>query len=529
MDATAQINLQRNVLKTQIALVKHLPGRHDQKEHGRNRKGYFSIDNEFEDAAKQFASVHPFLYHITTKDKLNSIATSGLKPSTTGYSGEGIYFGFEPADTQYNVNLSDTNALLMRVNTNLLFKLYKMGPGSVEIDEGTNEVNVTNKNAVVPPEIIEFNSNGHWKGFAKASKFRHNVVYDIEAEEKHLPGKHNQQLHAGKDVAGQKPLLDYSMLNEHMTPKQRKKFGEAVRKEYETNPRFKALADALSIYTQGSFRSIVSASNAVASGKVEEWLRFEAERRGYPVEDYMSGKGVLDGYGAMFTCKNILGDDMWGSVKVKDAINSATLIMDAIAQSPMTEQPIFRGDMINRYDLDELKEGKDFGSNIIEEIKRENRYRKGYEVELKEELAKTKPNAGAVKELKRSIERSKEMNVYNAAALREARQMQKALTVGSEFDAGILSFTHDQSVARGFAYGNIKGTRGKIDYRTHAPVVFKVTGKHNGLRVSAFSPYRQKEMLVGGRFKVKSVTFDMMTRVVELEQVNTYEVSKASR
>jgi hypothetical protein len=312
--------------------------------------------------------------------------------------------------------------------------------------------------------------------------------------------------------------LDYSLLPRSGMAAERKKYARKTADLYKTNKTYRKLADALSLYTQGYFEPMIRAAGAIATNRVEQWLESEAKARARKPEAYASGKGFLTMYGVLDDLKNINGEHMeGGSINVKQAIEQAKLVVQAIADSPVTDTPVFRGDKYRRSMVAETLEG------TLE--KASARRIKEARADLKEaqDYLAAAPNAVERKYGKEEVERKQISLDSEIAKADRAKRRAKTLTVGAEFDAPILSFSYDEEVADGFAEGNVRGASQRRG-PSESAILFKLVGKHNGLDVAAFSPWKQAETLTGGRFRVKSVKagYNNDSVEVELEQVGTY-------
>lgn len=82
---------------------------------------------------------------------LKSIAQQGLRPSTTGYAGPGVYFAYDPEGGFYHVSKED--ALLFRVRWSDLVRLYGTYPERPDgIQRDDDEIRVP---GAVPPNVLE--------------------------------------------------------------------------------------------------------------------------------------------------------------------------------------------------------------------------------------------------------------------------------------------------------------------------------------------------------------------------------------
>lgn len=219
---------------------------------------------------------------------------------------------------------------------------------------------------------------------------------------------------------------------------------------YDNDKDFKTVADAITLYTQGSFREIWGAAMAaeghgdqLGAGNVADMLRDE------PDLPLATAANPFASYKNFFERQDVANAK---DVSMREA---ATALNRAIDESAVLDVPIFRGQYLGE--------------------SRPIHYEGPFDPE--------KP-------------------MYEANPAFSALQSLKA---GDEFPefAGPTSFTSERKVAEQFALGTNTGQRARgIDDYTSA-VVLEVRGA-KGLKVSALSPWRQSEVISRGRFRVVS-------------------------
>lgn len=143
----------------------------------------------------------------------------------------------------------------------------------------------------------------------------------------------------------------------------------------------------------------------------------------------------------------------------------------------------------------------------------------GQSLESKESLL------DAARALNRAIDQSEIRGepIYRGFPVREdseAGVKVLALKPGDSFSIkGATSFTTSPEVAKGFSLLKLGGGKGisKFDARWTKSVVFKVE-KAKAVNVSPFSHWKQKEVVTRGNYKVKSIDYSVIPRVITLEQ-----------
>lgn len=505
---------------------KHLPGRHDQKEHGRKTTGKVDIQNA---TPKEAAEIRKLLGSLGEDGKLPSavfIDRDGELLDSIGAVLDNDTIAFNMAKIKEAKGVTGTLPynLAHEVGHLVAIKYPTMLSRFTQKFKGTSEYKfvyglMKGYKAATRPEEVFVNMYAASHAVPELTRKNYPDMYNffMSKTEKHLPGRHDQKTHGRP---GEGPVLDYSALPAQAKPVDKRKFAAAVEDRYKNDVRFKTLADALLLYTQGTFSPIIDAAKAIASNKIDAWAIDEAKRRSSDPKEYLAGTGFLEMYGGIGTNYDLFGKDRYGNVTTRDALNQATVVMDAIAASPLTETPLYRGDTYLKWFVDDALEGKaekQANREIATQKKRVQEVEEGLKTEEGRKYYEQRDLDDAIGRLD-SAKRS----------LVSARQFQKTVIVGEEFDVPVLSFSHEERIGIGFAEGRVKGTRGRIDEKRERAILYTLVGKHNGLNVSLFSPYRQSESLVGGRFKVKSVKNDWGTIKVELEQVGRYATSKPS-
>jgi hypothetical protein len=110
-----------------------------------------------------FGTTDPYVYHLTDANPKDFIK-EGIRPSEEGYSGEGVYMGNTPENTEYYSSLDSGN--LFRINKQKLIDLFGKYPENeqgIQFDEGTGEVLLQGRGNI-PPNLLEYkDKNGKWK------------------------------------------------------------------------------------------------------------------------------------------------------------------------------------------------------------------------------------------------------------------------------------------------------------------------------------------------------------------------------
>lgn len=111
----------------------------------------------------RFGTDDKYVYHTAPKNvDINSFKKSGIKPSTEGAGGPGVYMANTPENTLgYTISSLD-EAITFRIKKDDLIKkygLYPENPNGVQYDSGTKEILLDGKRNI-PPEFIEFSKDG---------------------------------------------------------------------------------------------------------------------------------------------------------------------------------------------------------------------------------------------------------------------------------------------------------------------------------------------------------------------------------
>ena len=108
-----------------------------------------------------FGNKDPYVYHLTGWKELEQIQKEGLRGSSTGYSGAGVYFGnsTKVAESYYR----STGAML-RAKKESLIKEYGhfRDGGRLEFDDETGEVLLPGKGSVVSANYLEVKRSNGW-------------------------------------------------------------------------------------------------------------------------------------------------------------------------------------------------------------------------------------------------------------------------------------------------------------------------------------------------------------------------------
>lgn len=225
-----------------------------------------------------------------------------------------------------------------------------------------------------------------------------------------------------------------------------RKWRKEHQKLYEEDPEFRATCDAITLYTQGSFRNIRQAAELVATGKIEPVARLSGETDLNKPLSYATNP--LAKYVNYFDGQDVTKESP------TTIMEAGKLIHQAIAASPPSDRSLYRG----------------VRAGYVRRIA----YRPDGTIDLE----------GSTVELSYRIPK-----------------------VGDSFDlAGTSSFTDSEATAKNFSlYQSGKPKAGAVG-RTDVPIVVEVKPGARALNVSALSPWKgQREFVTAGRFKVAEV------------------------
>jgi hypothetical protein len=161
LDGTEEAGVRLRVMAWLEAKAAELEQKAFNPDQPRDENGRWSGDPE-----QAFGSDHPYLYHVTDKNaSISSFARHGIKPSTRGYDGAGVYLGVTP-EVGYGYVGGPDETQLLRVNkANLVrhFGTYPHVNDGLQYDNGTGEVFLEG-NRAIPPHLVEHQtSSGVWK------------------------------------------------------------------------------------------------------------------------------------------------------------------------------------------------------------------------------------------------------------------------------------------------------------------------------------------------------------------------------
>lgn len=255
-------------------------------------------------------------------------------------------------------------------------------------------------------------------------------------------------------------------------------------KRYDEDANFRAAVDAITLFTQGSFDPIRAASIAAAGGEktlrkhYQDWLDRPLTVAASPLNSY---KNYFE------------GQDVEGQEEGMLTRRHATLreagkaLNDAIDSSPRLSESIYRGMHV---------------PHVVSK-------RKSDEID---------PNSGRIYATK-DRDQSPTVDVPNPLLRRIA-----TMKPGDEYELpGATSFTADRQIAQDFSRGEAVGQSGRRsgNERRHVPAVVLEVRKARAIAAAALSPWKQKEVLTRGKFKVVSVE---RTPIRPDSSINDYHV-----
>lgn len=228
---------------------------------------------------------------------------------------------------------------------------------------------------------------------------------------------------------------------------------KAHQKDYDSNPEFRAAADAAALLTQGGTQAIHAASLGAAGKEKDIPVEFWRKNLDKPLS---IASNPLSAYKTYFKGQELDRTEGNGSADTVSLRAAGAALNKAIDTAPETMQPMYRGMQVPPFDYARSSLSKPVAN----------------------------PQYAALEKLK----------------------------PGDTFRVdGITSFTVDKQVARDFSKGEARGqsnylyNRRSEQARRASAVTLEVAPGARGLPVAALSPWRQKEVLTRGTFVVKSV------------------------
>jgi hypothetical protein len=240
------------------------------------------------------------------------------------------------------------------------------------------------------------------------------------------------------------------------------KWRRSLQNRYENDKDFRAAADAVTLLTQSSTHDIRAASLAAAGHEKELTPHYQAKLD----EPLSYAANPLAGYKNYFVGQDVENANYTTLREAGVALNKA------IDTAPVTEAPVFRGMMVSKTMNMDVRDKID--TAVSGRVISPDAYPKGSTREIKDV-----PNP-----------------LYERIS---------SLKAGDSFPIpGATSFTSDAFVAKEFSRGEARGQGGRSggsDQRYVPAVVLEVRGAR-GLNAAALSPWKQKEVITRGDFKV---------------------------
>lgn len=219
--------------------------------------------------------------------------------------------------------------------------------------------------------------------------------------------------------------------------------------DYTNDTQFKAAADYISLYTQGSYDEMKAIAYHRMTG---EWPEGIHDWKNSSVPDWEEMDLGITSH-PMATYKNYFeGQNLEGKLGISTG-DAAMVVEKVIANSPDLDYSLYRG-----------VTGMTLGKRVLPP---------GVEPGSREAYYKWPPMP----------------------------------EVGQTIDfVGAVSFTRDESIATSFANRTAKGIGNKgLGWGTWATFTYEIEPGAKGIEVSALSPWGQREVLSSGRFEVLSV------------------------
>jgi len=311
---------------------------------------------------------------------------------------------------------------------------------------------------------------------------------------------------------GHSAIKDYKKLPKGTNKQGLEKFAAAHAEQFQNDPEFRTLSNAVVNYTSGSYDDIEEAALSDMKGDPKAWRKEWAAKRGTTA--------VIEDNTTLHISGNISSKDhpmaklnSDGEVPVITPLTAEAgshAILTAIAESPEITTPVYRGMVFDGFEVETILGGeskiKEWADNHMASVKQQ-------QFTTPESIVATQ----------------KQVNLKSD----KLREMAKLATEGEEITLGIESFSHSKTVAGTFAKGT--GGGGSGQGKGAVSVLLQVEGPHNGLNVSGFSTWpHQQEVLMSGKYKVKSVKKELYntrgwrsypegTLTVTLEQVAIYD------